>query len=1081
MSNADRELRVKAIIDTSQLKSGINNVTQGTNKMKSSFGDMVKSTVSGATKLVDTLSQVSQSVNANDEMMRKLREEQNRLTNEQNIYKESLKSLDDTMKAYRDRIKQLTDAQEFNVDEIMETEERLAQCQEQYKELSQGLERTTNRLAEVTEEMENSNSSTQSLADVTKNLTGAWKEFNSGNFEKAFKKLVDAGKGLFILMPTWVKAIAGLVTALNGLAKAGQQRFFSGLSDMGNFFNPIIDGVVNAGRTIFNTFETITDSDFSFSGIIRSGVEFEDTMKRAGAICGATGAEYEKLEKKAREMGATTRYNATQSAEAMTFMGQAGWNATEISKGLEDVLNLATAGNIDLARSAEIVTNGLNAYGMGADEARKYVDVLAQASVKSGTDVDQFGNALENVAPMAHALSIDIEDTAVAVGLMGDNFIKSGKAGTSLKTFLANVSKPTKQMKKYIKDYNLETARQMILNGDLVGGYKEIIKQIGHLGNEEKNAIAVALAGKEGSAGFLSIINSGIDGINDLEKEIKDAEGTARGLREAFDETLKGGLMNLQSAIEERILQVFEKVEPVVTKAVDVINGFFNIWNGTSGMTDDRAIPIKGFADAVAYLESHIRASMPKISQFIQDGISNLNDFINGETFSNILQIGTNIIQAICDGIIKSYESGDLTEAITGFITKICDWIDTNEESIITAGKAIFSAIKTGITRNKDNLNDAMDSLYNIINMWVGGKKEVIATLGGTVGASLIEGLLKGLIRDAGTFIGEGFAFVINTIGQLATDFFSVGATLAWNVFDGFMNWLFDCGGWEGMKQGISDIMDWLWENDKGGVNSKAEDAGLTDGKRYGEKVDQGLKESKDDVSKTSNEIGTAMADGINQKLATMSTEQVEALGEEFENLLEKTQTTADGMRDAFGSIRNGARDSFVGMVNIIRNQCLNMTNIINNQTKNSRDEFCRQFMSMAKIAKQQMKNAYDDVSTYMEAIKNAVSKTLELKVNVSKTITTSYKDGNGEQSINALGTFSQLSAMARTIGVAPMSSMGLGTLVGTAVAQANNGTPIVIELVTNLDGKTVAQQTAQYMNNELKVIEKRKNRRNGN
>ena len=1088
MSNADRDLRVRATLDTSGFTAGANQIKNSLNGVKSSTNGVFSGMVSKMRGAIDTWSQMSQAVNSSAEIqkksMEKLRLEQIKLTNREKDQVDTLNTLTETMEKHKERIKQLTDAQEFNVDEIMETEERLAQCQEQYKNMTRQLERTRSRLAMVTEEMENGDSSCESLTDVTKNLTGAWKDFNNGDFSSAFKKIQSAGKGLFVLMPTWAKAIFAVVTALQALAKAGSQRFFTGLSDMGNFFNPIIDGAMNAGRAVFNAFESITGSDFSFTGIASSGIEFEDTIARAVAVFGATGEEAEALKgtlgSLAREMGGTTRYNAQQAGQAIQEMGQQGWNAKQVEEELVHVLNLATVGNLDLARSAEIVTNGLNAYGMEADEAQKYVDTLAQISVKSGTNVEQLGQALENSAPMARALGIDIEDTGIALGLMGDNFIKSGKAGTSLKTFLANMANPTKKMTKCLKDNNLESARQKILNGDLVGGYKEMAKAMEGMTDAEKAQIATILAGKEGATGFLAIVNSGVEGIEELEDAMKESENVAQHMADTFDSTLKGALMNLQSAIEERLLQVFDKVKPVVTEVTKVLDHFFSIWNGM----DKDYEGLTGFADAIYYIRTVVQQAMPKITQFIQDGISNLNNFINGDTFDNILQIGTSIIQSICDGIIKSYESGDLTSAITGFISKICDWIDENDESVIGAGQAIFSSIKEGITNNSDKLNNAMDSLFNIVNTWVNGKKDVIGTLGGTVGASLIKGLGKGLLLDLGTTVGNFFTFLITTFQELTLDLWNLGTSLASYILDGLMAFICGRENWDYAKEQFANLGSWLSETlgiESQPVTSKAQDAGLDTGKGYGEKVKDGLDESKGEISATANEVGTVMADGINEKLANLSTEELELLEEEFDDLLEKTQTTASGMRDAFGSIRNGARDSFVGMVNIIRNQCLNMTKIVNNQSKNSRDEFCRQMMSMAKIAKTQMYNAYKSVTDYMDKIKSAVSKTLELKVNVSKTITTSYKDGNGEQSINALGTFSQLSAMTRATGIAPMSSMGLGTLVGTAVAQASNGTPIVIELVTNLDGKTVAQQTAQYMNNELKVIEKRKNRRNGN
>jgi hypothetical protein len=415
MADNDRELRLKVVMDKTVLTSGLKDIKSGFDTIKSTAKDTFSSMLSGARGAIDMWSQLAQVSELQKARMQEVRREATQASFKMRGY-------DNTIKALKEDIVRMRQSEKDNIADIRKKAQQLDKAQEEVEKYKNQLERAEEEIRRLEEAERQAEEGSKTFGDVVKNLTGAWQDFNSGNFESAFRKITNAGKGLFILMPKWVKATGALIFAIDKLRKAGEQRFFTGLSDIGDFFSPLVSGVVNFGRKAFNAFESITGSNFSFTGIINTGVEFEDTMARAGAICNATGKDLEDLTDKAREMGATTRYNATQSAEAIAQMGQQGWSKTAIEKGIEHVLNLATVGNIDLARSAEIVTNGLNAYKMNAGEAQKYVDILAQTSVKSGTNVEQLGEALENCATTANALGIDVEDTAIAIGLMGKSY-----------------------------------------------------------------------------------------------------------------------------------------------------------------------------------------------------------------------------------------------------------------------------------------------------------------------------------------------------------------------------------------------------------------------------------------------------------------------------------------------------------------------------------------------------------------------------------------------------------------------------------------------------------------------------------
>jgi hypothetical protein len=177
----------------------------------------------------------------------------------------------------------------------------------------------------------------------------------------------------------------------------------------------------------------------------------------------------------------------------------------------------------------------------------------------------------------------------------------------------------------------------------------------------------------------------------------------------------------------------------------------------------------------------------------------------------------------------------------------------------------------------------------------------------------------------------------------------------------------------------------------------------------------------------------------------------------------------------------NICRNQMLNITNICRNQSVAWSNIIKNQTKNARDYLCEQFISMRKIVATQMYNCKRLVNGYMNDIVSSVNRSLNLTVNVKKNISLGFSLGSDGQSVNALSTFNTLSAMARSNNVIPMGNVGLGTLIGSAVAQSATSSDLSIEIPLYLDSKEIARASAKYMDGELKVINKRKNRRNGN
>lgn len=311
---------------------------------------------------------------------------------------------------------------------------------------------------------------------------------------------------------------------------------------------------------------------------LKVGMDFEEGMSKVEAISGATGDDLEALKELAKEMGATTRFSATQAAEGLEYMALAGWETQEMLDGLPGVLDLAAASGEDLGRTSDIVTDGLSAFGMKAKESGRFADVLAAASANANTDVSGLGAAFQYVAPVAGALNFTIEDTATAIGLMSDNGIKGQKAGTALRTMMTNLAKPTEAMQEEMEKLNisLTDGEGEMKSFDAI--MSDLRKGFDGLTEEQKASAAATIFGKQAMSGALAIIGSTDDEYNKLSKSIADSEGAASEMAEVMQDNAKGAMIEFKSALEGVGIEIAEHLLPVVTdlthSATDLVRKF---------------------------------------------------------------------------------------------------------------------------------------------------------------------------------------------------------------------------------------------------------------------------------------------------------------------------------------------------------------------------------------------------------------------------------------------------------------------------------------------------------------------------
>lgn len=244
------------------------------------------------------------------------------------------------------------------------------------------------------------------------------------------------------------------------------------------------------------------------AAITKVGMDFEAAMSEVAAISGATGEEIGLLTEKAKEMGATTKFSASESAEALKYMAMAGWDTQQMLDGISGVMALAAASGENLGKVSDIVTDAITAFGMEAAQAGELADILAAASANANTNVSMLGEAFKYVAPVFGAFGYSAEDAALALGLMANAGIKSSQAGTTLRSALTRLSKPTGEAAELIQKLGIQLTDAQ---GNMLS-FESVMQQLRtafqNLTTEQQAQYAATIFGQQSMSGMLAIINA---------------------------------------------------------------------------------------------------------------------------------------------------------------------------------------------------------------------------------------------------------------------------------------------------------------------------------------------------------------------------------------------------------------------------------------------------------------------------------------------------------------------------------------------------------------------------------------------
>lgn len=394
---------------------------------------------------------------------------------------------------------------------------------------------------------------------------------------------------------SWREKLNQATTELNNMKSA--------LHDIPNGIEQMGTAMQSAGEKLSAMGDALMPISAAAAAIgvaaVKTTADFDSSMSKVSAISGATGKDFDALRDKAREMGAETKFSASEAADAFTYMAMAGWKTEDMMSGIDGIMALSAADGLDLATTADIVTDSLSAMGLSADDAGHFADVLAAASTNANTNVEMMGETFKYAAPLAGSLGFSIEDLAVATGLMANAGIKGSQSGTALRGWLTRLAKPTKESKAAMDALGLSLTDSEGNMKSLMQIMEETRDAFSNLSEESKAQHAAMLAGQNGMSGFLAVVNASEADLKKLAKATKNANGVAKDMAETMQDNLNGQLTILKSQLGEAAISIGDALIPKVREATSMVQSATDWFNRLSDSEKQIAINA-GIATAAA-------------------------------------------------------------------------------------------------------------------------------------------------------------------------------------------------------------------------------------------------------------------------------------------------------------------------------------------------------------------------------------------------------------------------------------------------------------------------------------------------
>lgn len=653
-----------------------------------------------------------------------------------------------------------------------------------------------------------------------------------------------------------------------------------------------------------------------FAAATKAGMSFESQMSSVQAISGATSADMELLTAKAKQMGIESAFSATDSGKALEYMAMAGWKTEDMLNGLEGVMNLAAASGEDLGMVSDIVTDSMTAFGLAADQSGRFADVLAAASSNSNTNVSMMGETFKYVAPVAGSLGYNIEDTAVAIGLMANAGIKGSQAGTALRSTLTRLAKPTGEAEQAIADLGISItdASGEIKPFNLL--IQDLRERFSTLSEAEKAQYAAMLAGQEGMSGMLAIVNSSDEDFNKLTEAINNSSGAAKQMADTKLDNLQGQLTLLGSSFEGLGIAIYEKFgsnfQSIIESMIDKINDFIEKLSSgeLDGILSGIAAGITGIGTALLLLN---------VAYIIQDIINAFNGLAATTKLVSTAQAALNLVMSMNPFVL-------IATLIAGVVAALVVLWNTNEDfrnAVISAWELIKeTAINVWNKVSKFFTEDIPNAFQVCIDFVRDNWKELLLLITNPIAGAIA--LLYKLNPKFRAWVDK----IIEFFKDLPKNLLQIGKDLVvglWNGINDKVEWL------KGKVKGVVDKIK-SWFTGKDGFDehspskwSKKVFAYVIDGAVNGvvenkdkliDAIGQLVKDNKTEVQKVQDEMNKELLDSEknynaeSERLKDSKSEADKKYLENLKNIAEQERKIYDALQKDIANSQNAIMNS---------------------------------------------------------------------------------------------------------------------------------------------------------------------------
>lgn len=840
----------------------------------------------------------------------------------------ALKNVDDEAKLVRKSLREIKDALKYDKSKGPEL------AAQRQRELARAIENTKERLeilkkgqAEMSEEFKKTNEGSRAYDNLTREIDKTERQLKSfeAQADKTYQKLTK------------------IRDAATDFGKAAQ--------DVGKSMSKKLTAPILGAGGIVSKF----------------AMDFDSEMSKVKAISGASGDEFDQLRNKAREMGAKTKFSATEAAQAMSYMAMAGWDNKQMLDGIDGIMNLAAASGEDLALTSDIVTDAITAFGLSAKDSSHFVDVLAATSSSSNTNVAMMGETFKYAAPIAGTLGYSIEDTALAIGLMANAGIKGSQAGTALRSGLTRLASPTKEVEKGMEMLGLSI--EDVQGKPLDETLRIFRKSFKDLDGTQQAQAASLIFGKNAMSGMLGIIQASEGDYNKLSQAISGADGAALDMATTMQDNLGGDLEKLKSAAEELAISFGELLMPALRDVVDRVREFVDKLNAMPDSTKQVLLDIAGFvavlgpvifivgkissgigliSGALAVMQGSMVGATPamiglaKMFEFIKFAFIGLKTMILAHPIAALI-IG--VLTIAIPLIIKNWDS------IKEFLVGAWESIKEIASNVWTGIAEFFSGIWNGV-------KEAWAAFWDPIGVWINEKiqaivdtvKPIFDTFINVfkVGWMIIEEifntsweLISGFFRENWASLVEIANMVFNPLKDFITAIWEGIKTATMSVWNAISGWI--KGVWQAISDfarpifdGIKAFISGIWEGIKSATSTawngiKTTLSGIWQGiSNFARPIFEGIKNFISGVwqaisTTTANvwngikNTTTSIWNGIKSTISSIWEGIKSAVSSAVNSVSSTISNIWNGIKNTTSSIWNGIKNSITGPINAAR------------------------------------------------------------------------------------------------------------------------------------------------------------------